>query len=282
MGASSTEIDLSEIVDHTLKLVRGLTLPQALAQFAMLDRSPTPEVLREEALERANQNPLSRILTIAIHDDEGTRVAKVPGMMGKPESDEDAIRHSIAQIETDRRTITVAGAIEPARRIIEAEYPLSVRDFEPVAKMSPFIPPGHAYIYALGFARLFGGDFISAVSILIPQLENSLRHVLRQAGDDPSPIKHDMTQESRTISMMLEKDRNSPENIFGAAIVYEMDNLFDFRGGPVLRHRVAHGLMRAGAFHSSDAIYACWFIFRLCCLPLFAHWDKVAEAYGSP
>ncbi len=88
MGSISTEIDLSEIVDHTRKLVRGLTLPQAFAQFAKLDHSPTPEALRKEALERAKQNPLSSIFPMAIHDDEGKRVAQSPGMMGGPELEE--------------------------------------------------------------------------------------------------------------------------------------------------------------------------------------------------
>jgi hypothetical protein len=281
MGMISTEIDLSKIVDHTCKVIRGLTLPQALAEFARLDHSPTPEALRKEALEQANLNPLSSIVPMAIHDDEGKVVAQSPGMMGGPESEEIAIRHLIARNEGYRRRITVSGAIEPARRVIQEEHPLFVRHFEPIADMSPFIPLGHADIYALGFARFFGGGFISALSILVPQLENSLRHVLRQAGIDPSSIRNNMTQESKTISTMLEKDRALLESIFGPAIVCEIDNLFDFRGGPSIRHQVAHGLMPAAAFHSPDEIYACWFIFRLCCLPLYAHWDKVTEAYRS-
>jgi hypothetical protein len=281
MGVISTEIDLSKFVDHTREIMEGQTLPQALARFASLDRSPTPEALREQALQQANQNPLSSVIPMAIHDDEGKLVAQSPGVMAGSGSEEIAIRHQIARLESIRRKIAVYGAIEPARRVMQAEHPLSVRHFEPIAGMSPFIPPGHANIYALGFSRFFGGDFISALSILVPQLENSLRHVLRQAAIDPSSIKSDMTQENRTISVMLARDRTALEKIFGPAIVLEIENLFDFRGGPTIRHQVAHGLMPEGAFHSSDAIYACWFIFRLCLLPLYKYWDKVTEAYGS-
>ncbi|MGF1640500.1 MAG: hypothetical protein ACFCUO_06080 [Rhodospirillales bacterium] len=281
MGVISTEIDLGEIVDHTRKVIGGLTLPQALAKFARLERSPEPETLRKEALKQAEENPLSSIVPMAIHDDEGKLVAQSPGILGGPESEDVGLRHLIARHEGIRREITVSGAIEPARRLIQAEHPLCVRHFEPITAMSPFAPPGHADLYALGFARFFGGDFISALSILVPQLENSLRHVLRQAAIDPSSIQSDMTQESRTISVMLDKDGTALERIFGPAIVFEIENLFAFRGGPMIRHRVAHGLMPAGAFYSSDEIYACWFIFHLCCLPLFAHWDIVTEAYAS-
>jgi uncharacterized protein DUF2130 len=41
------------------------------------------------------------------------------------------------------------------------------------------------------------------------------------------------------------------------------------------RHRLSH---RASA---PDVIYACWFVFRLCCLPLFAHWEHLTAAYAD-
>lgn len=54
------------------------------------------------------------------------------------------------------------------------------------------------------------------------------------------------------------------------------------RDGPALRHRLAHGLISAGECYDTDSIYACWFIYRLCCLPLFPHWQHVARSLDSP
>ena len=90
-----------------------------------------------------------------------------------------------------------------------------------------------------------------------------------------------MTQENRTLSVLLDKDRAALEKIFGPAIILEIENLFLFDGGPALRHQVAHGLLSAGACYDADAIYACWFIFRLCCLPLFEHWPEVTKAFAN-
>ena len=129
----------------------------------------------------------------------------------------------------------------------------------------------------MGFARFFGGDYFSALHILVPQLEHSLRYILQHAGVDPSAIQSDMTQESRTLSVMLDKEREPLEGMLGPAIVFEIENLFDFRGGPALRHQVAHGLVSGGECYGTDSIYACWFIFRLYCLPLFPHWKRVAD-----
>lgn len=148
--------------------------------------------------------------------------------------------------------------------------------------MSPFVAEDRVDLFSLAFARFFGGDIISALHILVPQLENSLRYLLKQAGKEPSSIRSDMTQEDRVLSVLLTRDRHSLEEVFGDAIVYEIENLFNFRGGPAIRHRLAHGLLSGQACHGTDAIYACWFIFRLCCLPLFDHWDRLAEWMDGP
>ena len=76
---------------------------------------------------------------------------------------------------------------------------------------------------------------------------------------------------------MLDKERGPLEGILGRAIVFEIENLFDFRAGPVLRHRLAHGLVSESECCDADSIYACWFMFRLFCLPLFRRWDEVVE-----
>lgn len=281
MGVISTELDVSAIVDHARKSVQGLTFARALAEFAQLDASPESDALRKEALEQAGKYPLSSMMPMAMHDGEGKLVAKSPGLFGGVEVGDEGLRHLIARHESFRRDLTVTGAIEPARRLINAEHPLHVRHLRPLAEMSPFVPAGHEEFFALGFARFFGGDVISALHILVPQLENSLRYVLKQAAVDPSSIKNDMTQTNRTLSVMLEKDRATLEAIFGPAIVLEIENLFDFDGGPALRHQLAHGLLSAAACRHGDAIYACWFVFRLCVLPLFPHWEHIAEVYAG-
>lgn len=280
MGLISTQIDISVLVDHARKAVGELTLARALFEFANLDGSPEPEKLRENAIRQAEKSPLSSIFPMSIHDDEGKVVAKSPGLGGGDQA-ETAMHHLIARGEGFRRQITASGMIEPARYLIMSEHPLEARDLLPLAEFSPFVPPGYEDIFALGFARFFGGDYISALHILVPQLENSLRYVLKQAAIDTSSMQSDMTQENRTLSVLLSKDRAALEKIFGPAIILEIENLFDFEGGPTLRHRLAHGLLTAGACHSHDAIYACWFIYRLCCLPLFRHWQQVADAYAN-
>ena len=114
----------------------------------------------------------------------------------------------------------------------------------------------------------FRGDMTSALHILVPQLENSLRHVLRMQGHDVTRLTEEMNQEDLTLSGLLENRRNELVAIFGERMVTDIDNLFNARSGPNLRNRIAHGLIGQWAPHSDDAIYACWLIVQLCCIPL--------------
>ena len=151
------------------------------------------------------------------------------------------------------------------------------RYFLLIAEISPFVPCDRADVFALGFIRLFQGDFISAAHILVPQLENSVRHILSRNGQDTWTIRSDMTEESRSLPSMLNNCQAALERILGPAIVFDMDNVFVFEGGPKIRHSIAHGLISGAECSSADSIYACWFIYRLCCLPLLEDWAKVAE-----
>jgi len=282
MGVISTHFDLTEHIKHARQIVGGVTLSQALGQFADLARSPDPDELRDEARRIAEHNPLSSMMSSSLVDEDGRVIAKSPGFFGNNDDMGIALRHLIVRNEDLRRQTDVQGLIEPARQLILSEHPIDHRDLRPILEMTPFVPADRADLITTGLTRFFGGDLFSALHILVPQLEHSLRHILKQAGVEPSAIQSNMTQQSRTLSVMLTKEREPLERLLGAAIVFEIENLFDFEGGPALRHQVAHGLISAAQCYSTDSIYACWFMWRLYCLPLFSHWGQVARKLDAP
>ncbi|MGZ8369879.1 MAG: DUF7380 domain-containing protein [Caulobacteraceae bacterium] len=272
----SHEMDISAIVKHTIELVEGLSLPQALAQFADLDRSPNISDLRDQAIKLTEQFPLSSMFASTHMDDEGKVVSKSTGSDASA-VDFENIKHKISQHESLRRSVVVSGNIEPARRFIQTSHPLSDRHFWAICRASPFISQGYAGIFALGFARFMQGDFVSAAHLLIPQLEQSLRHLLKMVGDDPSAINSDLTQEDKSLSTLIDEYGPQLSTVLGENILNEIDLIFNFRGGPALRHALAHGKLPPDMCAGSDVIYACWFIYRLCCLPLFEHWEEISD-----
>ena len=278
MHISSTESDISAFVKEVRCLVAGKRLSKALGNFANLTNSPDTSFLQYGVKKLAEENPLWAAVPFNRIDNAGRVVAKSPGLFGGGEDHDEAMRHRIAENEALRRGCAVYGLIEPARRVIHSEHSLDQCYFLQIAEMSSFVPDDRVDVFALGFFRFFQGDFISAVYVLVPQIENSVRHILSLAGQDTSTILSDMTEESRSLPPMLNNCREELKKILGSAIVFDMDNVFIFEGGPKIRHSIAHGLISGADCSSADAIYACWFIYRLSCLPLLLDWTKVAES----
>lgn len=160
MGTVSTEVDLTDHVTHARRRVAGMSLSQALARFAILEKSPDPDSLHKAAQEQTNKYPLSSIMPHQIIDEENRVIATSPGFFGDEEDGALTLRYIIIRNEGIRRDFVAQGEIEPARQVIQIEHPLDRRDFFPIVEMSPFVPGNRAHMFALGFARFFGGDFI--------------------------------------------------------------------------------------------------------------------------
>jgi hypothetical protein len=274
VGSFSVPLNLSDLVSDTIKLFEGLKLPSLLMQFALLSRPHPLQKQRDEALSSAQQGHFSTVFGVVHSDTEGKIVAQTEGAPLDREPGEDWIKNTISRNMEINRHVVVGGRIEPARQTIMFNYTLTERHFGAIVSASPFIPPTHAMTFALGFARFVQGDFVSAAHLLVPQVENSVRYVLRSANLDASKIMPDMLQEDRPLSALLDQLQPEMEKIFSAEVVLEIDLLFNHRPGPALRHEFAHGKVASGYCYHSGVIYACWFIYHLCCVPLLKHWKE--------
>ena len=274
---SSGPIDLSDIAQGTIEVFEPMSLPTALGQLAVLSRPPAIDDRRTAALDSLKESPLASIFGITRMDRDGKTIAVVPGAELRGEPNEDWLLHNYAQSDALRRRIFIAGQFEPVRQHLAARFSFTDRHFASIVANSPFVPLGYESLFALGFARMMQGDQLSAAYLLLPQLENSIRELLSKAGNDPSIIQSDMRQEDRSLSSMLDNNRDQLEGIFGHDLTFELDLLFNSRLGPALRHDMAHGKVSTNDCRDTDVRYACWLIYRITCLPLLSQWSKIVE-----
>lgn len=278
-GQFEIPMDLSEERSGTIKIFENLTLPDILFQYATLARPVTVETLRQQAIESRKTSVLGSLFGASYADHEGKTIAETPGGDLGGEADDDWIKAQSLQYLDLWRHQAVGGFIEPARQNVMMRFAIEERHFEPIVAVSPFVPPGHEHIFALGFARHWQGDHVSAAYLLNPQLENSLRHVLINASREPTKIKPDLLQEDISLLGMLTTLRKELTDVCGEDLVNEIDLLFHYKPGPSLRHDMAHGKVSAGACYQPSAIYACWLIYRLTCIPLLRNWKtQIAPA----
>jgi hypothetical protein len=272
MSTFSQQLDVKEIAERVEEQVDKATFLDKLFIFADLARSPDPVELRNNATKAIADHPLISLLSTSYHDSEGKVIHRTEGGL---EAHEKAIESQIALTESLRRNAAV-GAIEPARHKISARHLVSEDVLVSLLQHSPFVPPDLLLTFSRGFSRFFQGDFISAVYTLTPLLENSLRYVLKTHGHDVTKFDDAKgTQEDRAIPALVEQMRSEMEGIFTKSIVADIELVFLKKPGPSIRHGVAHGLLQDGSAFGADAIYACWLIFRLCCIPLFSRRDDI-------
>jgi hypothetical protein len=278
LSTFSHEINLSDIAKEVQEKIAKGNLLDKLLCFAHVAHSPNPKALRDEAIASIQKHPLASIFGTSHMDNEGKVTHRTSGGGIGSDGEEDAILNQITSSEGIRRQIVAFGSVEAGRIAINAEHYISHDVMGTLLHHSQFVPDDLLETFSRGFTRFFQGDFVSAIYILTPLLENSLRHVLKSYGHDVT-IFDDVTQtqKDRTISALYEQMRTELDGIFGAAITSDIERLFLQKPGPHLRHALSHGLFSDSTPFGPDSIYGCWLIFHLCMLPLIPHRKELAE-----
>lgn len=270
----SVPMDLTDERQGTIEIFKGFTLPDFFFEFARICSVPEKMALHTSVISGRNDSLLSDLFNGRIYTDIlGRVVNKAPYLnLNEAPSPEWYDHESLLHLDIHYQ-IEVESRIKPAARTLLTKFAVDDRHLMAIVSASPFVASGFEQNYALGLARFFQGDMISACHLLFPQLENSLRHVLSDAGIDTSKLDEEMLQEDRTISGLLKNRRGQLESIFGVDLIYTIDLLFNLKGGPCLRHELAHGKLLPGSCYLHSSVYACWLMYHMACLPLLPHWQ---------
>jgi hypothetical protein len=109
-----------------------------------------------------------------------------------------------------------------------------------------FVLPGHEGIYLRGLQSGFYVDWLGSMSLLIPQVEASIRNVLKKIGIPTISVGTDGIQEEIDINRLL--DRDDVKEIFGEGGVFDLRAILIERFGYKMRNRSSHGLMSKERF----------------------------------
>lgn len=274
-SAFLTPMDLSEERQGTIDIFRNLTLPDFFYRLAHVCSVPQKLALHTDIIKDRSDSFLSDLFSGRIYTDVLGRVVNQAPVINLNETPppEWYAHESLTPLDIHYQ-MAVESRIKPAAQTLLTKFAVDDRHLMVITSTSHFVCPGFEHIYALGLARFLQGDMMSACHLLFPQLENSLRHVLSDSGFDTSKLDEEMLQEDRSISGLLKNRRDELESVFGVDLLYTIDLLFNFKGGPCLRHELAHGKLASGNCYLHSSIYACWLMYYLVCLPLLPHWKS--------
>lgn len=257
-------VDITQIVENARKSVTGKSAQEALLAFVNLYGGANAEELRSSALERMRQYPLQSLFSATVMSRDGRVIAKRPAMsLGGEltEDDEIAIRAEMIRDYGTLVSIVAQGDIWPALEVLLLEHRLRESDFLDLARHSPLVPKERAGLFGKALFAGYERDFVTALHLLIPQIEHLVRVHLKQAGAKTSNLDKDGIQNENGMSTLM--DLPEAEQVFGKDLAFEFKSLFCDAFGPNLRNELAHGLLDEDGCHSPFAIYAWWLALRL-------------------
>lgn len=267
-------IDLSELMENARKSVSGKTVSEALCAFANLTSGPRVSDLKKSALEKIGKFPLQSLFSATMMSRDGRVVAKRPAMGFGAESSPENEISILADMVRDFGffvNIAVVGEIIPALEVIIREHRLREADFVGLAHRSPLVPKDRANLFGKALYAGYDQDFVSALHLLIPQIEHMVRVHLKQAGATTTNLDKDGIENENGLSTLL--DLPEAERVFGENLVFEFKSLFTDPFGPNLRNELAHGLLDQDSCYSYFSIYAWWLGLRL----VFNTWWNTAH-----
>ena len=265
---SSFSTDISEHVESIRRTFRDRPLVDCIYRLAE-DIKPSPvNRLKALASEFQTKYPLQYIFTKQLIGEQGKVIGKRPGN-SLHDNFEKSTRITMYEQAANYQHTAVFILILPALNQINLDHHISSNDLVEIVTNSPFIPPDRQQIFLRGLYHGFILDFMVASSLLVPQIENSLRYVLQQRGVIVSKLDSEGIQEEYSLRTLLYKTPELRE-IFGEDLLFDLQGLLHERFGSNLRNRLAHGLITDNEFISPASAYAWGLVLHLCCAPLLA------------
>lgn len=243
-------------------LVKGQSLREALYSLAFGYRLiHTVEDLEAKAKEEMQSYKSLHLIPTASIDGEG----KTKAVSGNGEND---LKSTMLQIAKFYQGWYGLNFIVPACNQICSEHTVTLEDLSFVFHENSFIPKAREPLYAQGLIAGLKGNSVIAAHLLIPQVENSLRHILKQNGSIASKRK--------TIQddFLLHEVLSSPDlmSILKEDIIFTLKGLLVERMGSNLRNEICHGLLDYQCFFTSELPYFWWLTLHLCLVPTYRQW----------
>lgn len=231
--STAIDIDADGIEEKIRLYIDGLSPKEVLAKIAA-DRSLFPDVgvVRGRAEEIAKNHPLLSIFPSST----------VGGGRKIAQSDDEVSKKRFQFAEQYKFSLRIMGqtVLVPLFAKLK-EAGMTSEDVMERLEAWPELDPERVQLIRVGIERHFADDHVSAIHVLIPQLEAMLRHLFMRAGYAVTVIRKGTTQQEETLNEFLDRDdvRKQLRDDYHTYLKFVLvDQL-----GLNLRNTMAHGLL---------------------------------------
>lgn len=256
-------IEIYEFVKKAQDRVSGLDRPAALLAFSriapLFDLDEQTESVREHLADS-----ILRLLTRSTMSGDGRKVSVGVGDAASEPSDQEIIDELVSR-NHHRIGLVVQALIAPALEVISAEHRFDLAFVESVCRESPTVPIRHAGLWARGIWHGLNGDMPSALSLLVPQIEQMVRLRLKAQGLHTLYIGDNGVETEKALGSLL--DMPESKVFLGEDLAFELQSVLLEQVGPNLRNEIAHGLVTDAVLWGAASVYIWWLCLHMVLAP---------------
>lgn len=254
--------DIGACIDAAVTAVQGKSAVDGLRAFCAIYGGPVAVNHRTAAEDLLKGSPLRELFAGSLFSGDGRVIKKTPAAGGANAAEEHAA-WVWGQMVGDFNQTTVPMIVHLVVRsldVLRLEHNLQLDDFVMLARNSAIVPPDRAFLFGKGLYAGYCWDFVTALHILLPQIENLVRFHLKHAAEHTTKLEDGISHEVG-LSSLVTKGKMIP--VFGENLTFEIRAVFCDASGPNLRNELAHGLLSERACESAAGIYAWYFALRI-------------------
>lgn len=279
-SVKSPTVNITDIVNSSKEYVRGRTFPDVLIALISITTPTKVDKLRKEVIKDLKSSPLRAMISVSHMRD--TRVVKKSHGIDMFDLDsqksQDRIYDEMIQRFYWNASFWTSSAIVPALETISMEHRIDVFDIETYIKPCRLINPNRLSMWAKSLFLGFELDFVTAIHLLAPLVENMVREIFKFQGISTTTIGDDSVETENGLGSLLDNPKAS--EVIDDDFLFELKAIFTDPLGFNLRNNVAHGLFCDDINYSFSAVYTWWFCLRLIIsnIPIHSSADCAAKS----
>jgi hypothetical protein len=279
----SVPIDVGDLMLAAQQQITDKSMAEAINTLANITAIPTRKQLQTMAEGYLERSITSRLFPMMLSANDSRVVAHMPALPSRDEREtEDEYEKKRQRVlhwhmwqHAEWLRVVAFGYIEGARSQLIAEHNPNISDLLPLVGGSLLVPQEHMYLFAKGLHAGLHGDLITAVHILIPQLEHALRWFIENNFDVVMVRQNDDGIQAVTLMKRIIASKELA-SILGDDMMFLLDGLLIRQESSNLRNNLAHGLLSDGGF-GPDAAYFWWLCLHLCSRLRPEHFSTVVD-----
>lgn len=256
---TSGQFDLTDTINKMRSITENASFEKCIWNFIHAVNLISPQNLKKR--NKKNSFFFSSFFETTILDSDGRIKCIVPSLHNATAEEQEHIWEHDAEQDY---SIYADAFISRYLHIIKERFSFTEENLKFIVENNVLIPEDRQKSFLKGLTAGFEYDYITALSILMPQMENAIRNLASDCGAVVYKTKDKGIEECLSLESIL----NLPEieKLIDPVYMFNLKVFYTSEYGFGMRNIVGHGLASDSELSSFHGLIVWWFTLRMCCI----------------